>query len=135
MKPVRMAGTLLGVGAAGAGGYGLNELIRYLEEQRTPMHSQEMTQADHAKNNIGGMREKYSKLAAEELALFEGLRQGMMAGEISGEEINTLALNGDLPPRVMNLLTDVHDWGRVQPYPFDNESVMEAMQGPEAALR
>ena len=136
MKPLRMAGSILGVGAlGGAAGYGANELVRYLEEQSTPMHSREMTQDAHAENNLRGLRENWNKVTVEEFALYEGIRQGLMAGEISGSEVNTLALNGDLPPRVMNMLTDVHDWSSDRPYPFGDKAIADALQGPEAQLR
>lgn len=136
MKPLRMAGSILGVGGLGTVvGYGANELVRYLDEQSTPMHSREMTQVDHAENNLRGRREAWGKATVEEIALYEGIRQGLMAGEISGSEVNTLALNGALPPRVMNMLTDVHDWSSEQPYPFSDKTIAEALQGPEAQLR
>lgn len=104
-------------GAGGLGGYLLNDVVQNAIEQSKPEYLRSMTQAEHAKSNIGGDRQKYTKLKPEELALYEGLRQGLMAGEIDGSEINVMAINGKLPQRVIALLGDVHDWGAHEPMP------------------
>lgn len=112
MSKHRMAGQIaLGAGAGAAGLL----LAQYLAEQATPEHARRMTQGGHARNNIGGFREKFTKVTPEEMALYEGIRQGLMAGEISGEEVNMLAAQGRLPDRVMALLNDVHDWSVAGP--------------------
>lgn len=75
-----------------------------------PKHSQPGTQDELARRNMQGMLQTYSKVTPLELATYEGIRQGLMAGEITGEQVNTMAKAGQLPKRVMVLLTDVHDW-------------------------
>jgi hypothetical protein len=122
----RMAGmALLGTGL-GAGGLAL---AQHLAEQAIPMHSREMTQEAHAKNNMGGMRERHPGVSTKDHALFEGLRQGLMSGEITGSELNQLAMSGKLPKDVIVLLTDVHDWSADEPYPFGDRSIPEVVRG------
>ena len=123
----RLAGQLLaGLSVGGIAGYAANDLLRSMAEQATPMHSREMTQGEHARNNMKGFRSRFSNVTVEEMALYEGLRQGLMAGEISGSELNILAKEGRLPQRVIALLTDVHDWSADEPYPFGNRTIPEA---------
>jgi hypothetical protein len=120
---LRMAGAALlgsGLGAA-AVHYGQQAL-----GAMTPAHSQEMTQLEHAANNLGGMREKYG-ITAQELALYEGIRQGLLSGEITGSEVNQLAMQGALPENVLRLVTDVHDWSSAEPYPWPGQTIAEAV--------
>lgn len=120
----RMAGAALlgsGLGAAAAH-YGQQAL-----GAMTPAHSQEMTQLEHAANNLGGMREKYG-ISAQDLALYEGIRQGLMSGEITGAEVNQLAMRGALPENVLRLVTDVHDWSSAEPYPWPGQTIAEALR-------
>jgi hypothetical protein len=118
-----MAGAALlgsGLGAAAAH-YGQQAL-----GAMTPAHSQEMTQFEHAANNLGGMREKYG-ISAQDLALYEGIRQGLMSGEITGAEVNQLAMQGALPENVLRLVTDIHDWSSAEPYPWPGQAISEAL--------
>lgn len=132
---MRLAGQLLaGISVGGIAGYGANELMRYAAEQAMPAHSREMTQEEHARNNLAGFRRQYSKVTPEEMALYEGLRQGLMAGEISGSELNILAKEGRLPQRVITLLTDVHDWSADEPYPFAGRTIPEVMESAPEQL-
>lgn len=121
---VRKAGekfALAGVGAAlGAGGLAL---AQYLAEQAIPAHGREMTQLDHAKNNLRGFLAEHKKVTPVEMALYEGIRQGMMAGEISSEQVFALAASGKLPARVVTLLTDVTDFGQYGALPERYQNV------------
>jgi hypothetical protein len=104
-----MAGAALGGGAAlGAGGLAL---AQHLMEQGIPAHSREMTQIDHAVNNLGGFRSRYGDVSVKDMALYEGIRQGLMSGEVKGEEVYQLVQSGKLPARVVDLLVDVIDLG------------------------
>lgn len=122
----RAAGQALGVGslgaAAGAGGVLLGQ---YVLDQMTLPYERRMTQEDHAKNNIGGTRERLTGIGPEDLAMYEGIRQGLMAGEIAPEEVNQMAADGKLSQKVMAMLTDVHDWGRVGPDPAPGQTIDE----------
>lgn len=109
----RKAGTALGltgIGAAlGAGGLAL---AQYVQEQSLPAYGRAMTQEEHAIQNLSGFRERYTKVTPEEMAMYEGIRQGLMAGEISGEEVYSMAASKKLPERVVSLLVDVLDFGQ-----------------------
>ena len=123
----RMAGTALGMGGLGAAlGAGGLALSQYIGEQMTPAHSREMTQQDHARNNIGDLQQRMPGVTDMELALYEGIRQGLMSGAITGSEVNAMAKQGKLPANVISLLTDVHDWSSAEPYPFGSRSIPEA---------
>lgn len=123
---MRMAGTALAALAGAGAGIGAMELARYLDVQRTPEHSRAMTQDEHARNNIGDIQQRHPGLTDMEMALYEGIRQGLMAGVITGSEVNVLAKEGKLPENVMALLTDVHDWTSDEPYPFGDKTIAEA---------
>jgi hypothetical protein len=41
-----------------------------------------------------------------------------MSGEITGAEVNQLAMRGALPENVLRLVTDIHDWSSAEPYPW-----------------
>ena len=124
---MRVAGQALAAAGVGAGlGAGGLALVQHLAEQGTPVYAREMTQEEHAKNNIGGYRERFPKVKPQELALYEGIRQALMAGEMSGSELNTLVLQGKIPDRVVNMLVDVHDFSADQPYPFGQQTIYEA---------
>lgn len=122
----RMAGTAIGMGGLGAvlGAGGL-ALSQYIGEQMTPAHSREMTQQDHARNNIGDLQQRMPGVTDMELALYEGIRQGLMSGAITGSELNVMAKEGKLPANVISLLTDVHDWSSAEPYPFGSRTIPE----------
>lgn len=90
-------------------------------EHATPEHRRRMLQDEHARSNLGGFRARHPEVDIKEMALYEGLRQALMAGEITGDELNALAKAGKLPPDVITLVTDIHDWGRHKPYPFEPE--------------
>lgn len=110
------AGAALGLTGLGAAiDVGGLVLAQYLSDQATPSYARKMSQEEHARNNLGGFRNKYSKVTPGEMALYEGIRQGLMAGEISGQEVNQLAASGALPDRVLTLLMDVHDFGKYSP--------------------
>ena len=112
---MRMAGAALGGGAAlGAGGMAL---AQHLMEQSVPAHAREMTQEDHAINNLGGFRGRHSDVSLKDMALYEGIRQGLMSGEVKGEEVYRLVESGKLPARVVDLLVDVIDLGAYAPMP------------------
>jgi predicted O-methyltransferase YrrM len=112
---MRMAGAALAGGTAlGAGGLAL---AQHLAEQAMPAHAREMTQEDHAARNLRGLREAGSGASVTELGLYEGIRQGLMAGEITGEEVYALAQGGQLPQRVVELLQDAIDLGAYMPVP------------------
>lgn len=111
---IRMAGALAGGGVLGAGGLAL---AQHLIEQGVPSYAREMTQEEHAVNNIGGLRERGGGTSVKDLALYEGIRQGLMAGEITGEEVYALKESGKLPQRVVELLHDVIDLGAYMPRP------------------
>ena len=51
------------------------------------------------------------------MALYEGIRQGLMSGEVKGEEVYRLVESGKLPARVVDLLVDVIDLGAYAPMP------------------
>jgi hypothetical protein len=122
----RMAGTALGMGGLGAAlGAGGLALSQYIGEQMTPAHSREMTQQDHARNNIGDLQQRMPGVTDMELALYEGIRQGLMSGAITGSEVNAMAKQGKLPANVISLLTDVHDWSSAEPYPFGSRTIPE----------
>jgi len=110
---MRLAGAALAGGTAlGAGGL---VLAQHLMEQAKPLHAREMTQEAHARNNIGGLRERGDGTSVKDLALYEGIRQGLMAGEITGQEVYALRESGKLPQRVVELLQDVIDFGAYMP--------------------
>ena len=111
----RMAGAAI-VGGAGLGAGGL-ALAQYLTEQGVPLYAREMTQEGHARNNMAGIRERGSGASAKDVALYEGIRQGLMAGEITGEEVYALKESGQLPQRVIELLSDAIDFGAYMPLP------------------
>lgn len=123
---MRMAGSIakdlgwLGLGAAAAH-YGQQAL-----GAMTPAHSQALTQNAHAVNNLAGARERFG-VSAQELALYEGIRQGLMSGEITGTEVNQLALRGELPQNVLRLVSDIHDWSTAEPYPWPGQTIGEAI--------
>jgi hypothetical protein len=124
----RKAGAALGLGGLGAAlGAGGLALAQYVGEQMTPAHSREMTQQDHARNNIGDSQQRMPGVTDMELALYEGIRQGLMSGAITGSEVNTMAKQGKLPPNVISLLTDAHDWSSAEPYPFGSRSIPEVV--------
>lgn len=113
MSGMRMAGAALGAGAVlGAGGLALTQ---HMIEQGTPTYAREMTQEDHARNNLAGMRER--GVSVKDLAMYEGIRQGLMAGQISGEELYGLVEGGKVPAKVVSLLQDVIDLGAYMPSP------------------
>lgn len=113
MSGMRMAGAALGTGVVlGAGGLAL---AQHMIEQGKPAYAREMTQEEHARNNLAGMRER--GVNVKDLAMFEGIRQGLMAGEISGEELYGLVESGKVPARVVSLLKDVIDLGAYMPSP------------------
>jgi hypothetical protein len=115
MSDMRMAGVALGAGTAlGAGGLAL---AQHLIEQGTPPYARKMTQEEHARNNLGGLRQRQGDLSVKDLALYEGIRQGLMSGEVSGEEVYGLVEGGKLPARVVSLLNDVIDLGVYMPHP------------------
>jgi hypothetical protein len=115
MSGMRMAGAAFGAGAAlGAGGLAL---AQHLIEQGTPTYAREMSQEEHAKNNLGGLRQRQGDMSVKDLALYEGIRQGLMSGEVSGEEVYGLVKGGKLPARVVSLLGDVIDLGAYMPPP------------------
>ena len=91
-----------------------------------PAHSRAMTQNDHAVNNLSGMRER-NGITAQELVLYEGIRQGLMSGEITGSEVNQLAMQGALPQNVLRLVTDIHDWSSAEPDPWPGQTIAEAL--------
>lgn len=131
-----MAGRNLGIAGAGAvAGAGGLALAQLLADQAIPAHSREMTQDEHARNNIGNYRQQYPGLSAQDLALHEGLRQGLMSGAITGSELNTLAAEGRLPAPVLTLLTDVHDFSRDEPYPFGDKTIPEVAAAGLGALK
>lgn len=112
---VRMAGVALGGGAVlGAGGLAL---AQQLMEQAIPAHAREMTQEDHARNNLEGFRGRHGDLSVKDLALYEGIRQGLMSGEVRGEEVYRLVESGKIPKPVVDLLIDVIDLGKYAPIP------------------
>jgi hypothetical protein len=120
---LRMAGTaLLGSGLGAAAAHYAPQVLGSV----MPAHSQAMTQLDHAANNLGGMRQKYN-ISAQDLALYEGIRQGLMSGEITGSEVNELAKQGALPESVITLVTDIHDWGRYEPRPWGEGTLAEVV--------
>jgi len=122
----RKAGAVLGLGGLGAAlGAGGLALSQYIGEQMTPAHGREMTQHDHARNNIGDLQQRMPGVTDMELALYEGIRQGLMSGAITGSEVNTMAKQGKLPVNVISLLTDVHDWSSAEPYPFGDRAIAE----------
>jgi len=122
----RKAGAALGLGGLGAAlGAGGLALSQYIGAQMTPAHSREMTQQDHARNNIGDLQQRMPGVTDMELALYEGIRQGLMSGAITGSELNVMAKQGKLPANVISLLTDVHDWSSAEPYPFGSRSITE----------
>lgn len=110
---VRKAGAALGltgIGAAlGAGGLAL---AQYVQELSQPSYGRAMTQEEHARQNLSGFRERYTKVTPEEMAMYEGIRQGLMAGAISSEEVYAMAASKKLPNRVVTLLEDVVDFGQ-----------------------
>ena len=110
-----MAGVALGGGTAlGAGGLAL---AQHLMEQSVPAHAREMTQEDHARNNLEGFRGRHGDVSVRDMALYEGIRQGLMSGEVKGEEVYKLVESGKLPKPVVNLLLDVIDLGKYAPMP------------------
>lgn len=92
-------------------------MAQHLIEQSTPPWARKMTQEDHARNNIGGLRERGGGASVKDLALYEGIRQGLMAGEVTGEEVYALVEGGKLPQRVVELLRDAIDIGAYMPIP------------------
>lgn len=112
---MRLAGAALAGGTAlGAGGLAL---AQHLMEQAKQPYAREMTQEAHARNNIGGLRGRGDGASVKDLALYEGIRQGLMAGEVTGEEVYALVQGGKLPQRVVELLQDAIDLGAYMPRP------------------
>ena len=97
----------------------------------TPAHSRPGTQEELAKRNMGGMLQTYSKVTPMELATYEGIRQGLMAGEITGEQVNAMAREGEIPDRVMVLLTDVHDWSAHDPLDTPSANYLPKGSAPD----
>ncbi len=120
---------LLGMGAGagvGIGGMALVNGMNEAAEARSP-HGRRMTQHEHAAENLKGIQERVQGASVQDIAAYEGIRQLLMAGELTGEQLNVMAKRGQLPGPVLRLVSDVHDWSSAEPYPFGQQTIAEAV--------
>ncbi len=111
---------LLGMGVGAGVGVGGMALANGMNEaaQAGSSHSRRMTQHEHAAENLKGIQGRVQGASVQDIAAYEGIRQLLMAGELTGQQLNVMAQQGQLPEAVLRLVSDVHDWSSAEPYPF-----------------
>jgi hypothetical protein len=110
----RMAGSALAALAGGAAGVGGTMLAGAAIDAMTPADQRPATQQQFAERQLGGDLERYPGLSVKDLAMAEGLRQAMLAGEIGGADVMQMVNTGKVRGAVVMLLAESMDFDRAQ---------------------
>jgi hypothetical protein len=110
----RMAGSALAALAGGAAGVGGTLLVGGVAGALTPEDQRPATQQQFAERQLSGDLQRYPGLSVKDLAMAEGLRQAMLAGEIGGADVMELVNKGKVPGAVVMLLAESMDFDQQQ---------------------
>ena len=108
-RSLRNAGMFGAAGAVvgGIAGAGLNSAAFEASEQAKPVYNRRLTEAQHARDN--------ASLAIEsgedplDYAIYEGIRQGLIGGAITPQDVNRMLIEEDFSERARLLIGDIHD--------------------------
>ena len=107
---------LAGGGAVGAGvGAAAGSMLFEADQANKPEYARRLTSQQHATNDAA----TWDRETPMDYLTIQGIRQALMGGRLSGDQLDELLLAQALSPRVEFLTTDIHDFGKT-PGVFDD---------------
>ena len=100
---------LVGAGALGTGvGAAAGSMMFENDQASKPEYARRLTSEQHAINDAS----TWERETPHDYLTIQGIRQALMGGRLSGEQLDELLLAQALSPRVEFLTTDIHDFGK-----------------------
>ena len=112
LKRARMMdriGAVAAISGAGVGGAALGNFLsdRFPGESNLPAYNQPKTVQEHAQYYAATLPDE----TPEDYMVFEGIRQGLLGGNISAMDVDRMAIEGAFSERAQFLLGDIHNFG------------------------